>query len=149
MLEIGTFCFYSGEDSYCPDSSNEAECASKDQYFFCKQSKTCILEAKKCDGVVHCIKGEDEAIENCLHLYHQNSNSLTCIEPNRPADDVWIKAIKCNGKTECKNGEDEDPKLCKRYEVSKIFLRNNPMSRIWKTVSLSFSWIVYISIKYA
>ena len=86
------------------------------EYFYCSKSKTCIKYSNKCDGVVHCIKGEDEDVEECKHLFPQSA-TLNCIEPDRPVNDVWIKAIECDGIMECKNKEDEKSNTCEKYNV--------------------------------
>ena len=120
--ELGNECYYNSWKSFnkpnCPNSASKEGCKEKgNNYFYCHLSQTCIDSAKKCDGVVHCIKGEDEDAEICSHLFH-DSATLTCIEPDRPADNVWVKAIMCDGKKECKNGKDEDPEICEKYQVS-------------------------------
>ena len=132
--ELGEDCSNSyepwGRKPNCPNSSTEKECSIKgNDYFYCKNSKTCIKSTTKCDGVVHCIKGEDEALEECKHLFHQSA-TLNCIEPYRPANDVWTKAILCDGITECKNEEDEKPNTCEKYNVCKNSLKNNTTHKL-------------------
>ena len=87
----------------CPNSSNETQC--KDPNFYCNFSKSCIEDSKKCDGIKHCIYGEDESIETCDGTFPESA-TVECVEPNQPFDDIWIKAVRCNGITECKNGEE-------------------------------------------
>ena len=60
-----------------------------------------------CDGVVHCIEGEDEADETCEGLLSfPEEATITCIE-NRLGYDITIKATPCDGFKECRNGFDE------------------------------------------
>ena len=59
-----------------------------------------------CDGVVHCLFGEDETFEQCQKTFPKEA-TITCQE-NR-AYDITIKAIPCNGGIpECRDGSDED-----------------------------------------
>ena len=62
---------------------------------------------KKCDGVVHCIKGEDENFETCKDTYPEEA-TITCIEDRPIGYDIWIKAVPCNGIKECRSREDEE-----------------------------------------
>ena len=108
--------FWSHLAEYCPNSSNESQC--KDPNFYCNISKSCIEDSQKCDGIKHCIFGEDEAIETCDSTFPESA-TVKCVEPNRPLDDIWIKAVHCNGVTECKNGEDE-PEECEGFKLSTV-----------------------------
>ena len=100
---------------YCPNASNEAEC--EEPNFYCNISKSCIEDSKKCDGIKHCIYGEDEEIDTCHNTYPESA-TVKCVEPNRPLDDIWIKAVRCNGVPECKNGADEREEECEGFKVS-------------------------------
>ena len=62
---------------------------------------------KKCDGVVHCIEGEDEADETCkdLDLFPEEA-TIECIE-NRLGYNITIKATPCDGIKECRDESDE------------------------------------------
>ena len=91
--------------------------------FYCQVSKTCIEKNKICDGVVHCIIGEDESLEACEHVFHERfskSARIICLEVNRTSYNFWIKAIPCNGIVECKDGVDEQMWYCKSTEVITI-----------------------------
>ena len=109
----------------CPNSANEEECLNKgDNYFYCHLSKTCIGRDKLCDGIVHCIMGEDETLKNCTDLdddlsetFPPNANEK-CIDPSKPGYNIPILAIRCNGEAECKNSEDESHWYCSKTQVS-------------------------------
>ena len=61
----------------------------------------------KCDGIVHCIEGEDEADETCEGLlYFPEEATIKCIE-DRPGYDITIMATPCDGIKECRDGIDE------------------------------------------
>lgn len=60
---------------------------------------------KKCDGIVHCIEGDDESFEICKNEYPKEA-TIQCIE-NRLGYDIIIKATPCNGVKECRDGSDE------------------------------------------
>ena len=75
------------------------------------------IAAKTCDGVVHCIEGEDEADETCKgQLDFPEEATIVCYE-NRPSLDynITIRAVPCNNITECRDGKDEDG--CKANEL--------------------------------
>ena len=135
IVDLGNECTKSYFGRNCPNTSNKTEC--KEPNFYCYISKTCIDETKKCDGIKHCIRGEDEMIETCHDTYPESA-TVDCIEPNRPANDIWIKAVRCNGVPECKNGEDE-PEECEGFKVSTSYfhfkdtyrkIKNNAQFRV-------------------
>ena len=105
----------------CPNSANEEECSNKgDNYFYCHLSKTCIDRDKLCDGIVHCIRGEDESFERCRNEFSvmfPKSATVQCIDASKPFYNITIKATPCNGLIECTNGEDESW-YCKSTLVS-------------------------------
>ena len=75
------------------------------------------IAAKTCDGVVHCIEGEDEADETCKgQLDFPEEATIICYE-NRPSLDynITIRAVPCNNITECRDGSDENG--CKENEL--------------------------------
>ena len=111
------FSLSSGDESNpnCPNRPNfDSElCEAPD--FYCQTSKTCIKKNNICDGILHCIKGEDESLEACLDVFDERFNKsarVICLEANRTSNDFWIKAIPCNGIVECKNGIDEGWWIC-------------------------------------
>ena len=68
------------------------------------------IAAKTCDGIVHCIEGEDEADETCKgQLDFPEEATIICYE-NRPSldYDITIRAVPCDNITECRDGSDED-----------------------------------------
>ena len=114
--ELGNDCSNSwglitGSKLNCPNSSTKKSCTEKGNgFFYCQISKTCIENIKVCDGVVHCIKGEDEDLDTCKPFFSEmfpKDATVECIEANRTYYDIIIKAIPCNGIMECENGEDE------------------------------------------
>ena len=117
IADLGNDCSESYLPSNCPNTSNETECKERAvSNFYCHITKSCIEDIRKCDGIKDCIHGEDETIETCQNTYPESA-TVDCIESNRPADDIWIKAVRCNGVPECKNGEDE-PEECEGFKVS-------------------------------
>ena len=89
----------------CPNSTNETDC--KGNEFFCDQSKSCVDKAKICDGIVHCIFGEDEGIELCKSTFPETA-TVQCKEIDRGSYDISILATPCNGIRECSDVDDED-----------------------------------------
>ena len=68
---------------------------------------TSILE-KKCDGIFHCLYGEDEHFEECKNVFPKEA-TIQCIENRLPGTiDVTIMAIPCDGILECRDGRDEN-----------------------------------------
>ena len=66
-----------------------------------------IITEKICDGIVHCIFGEDEADETCKDmLSFPEEATIKCFE-NRPGYNITIQAIPCDGIPECKGELDE------------------------------------------
>ena len=67
-----------------------------------------MLVEKKCDGIVHCVYGEDEFLEECEETYPIEA-TITCVE-DRPSLEynITIKAIPCNNIKECRSGIDEE-----------------------------------------
>lgn len=63
---------------------------------------------KVCDGIVHCLYGEDEEDATCENqLKFSEAATVECIE-NRLNYDLKIKAFPCNGIKECRDNSDED-----------------------------------------
>ena len=116
------------DDHYCPNLSR-LDCL-KSGGFYCKISKTCIpkgkqvvnvldyiwnswcwlnfitLSEKICDGVFHCIYGDDEAFEICKDTFPEVA-TIECIENRMPGINVRIMATPCDGIQECRDGRDE------------------------------------------
>ena len=90
-----------------------------------KASKAIVSSLdKKCDGIFHCLYGEDEKFETCKDTYPEEA-TIKCIENRAPGIDLWIKAIPCNGIRECRDGRDEeceDDKLLMYFILSGLFL---------------------------
>ena len=74
-----------------------------------------FLADKKCDGIVHCIEGEDESFETCKDEYPEEA-TIKCIEDRAIGYDIVIMATPCDGVKECRNGSDE------RCEEDKMIL---------------------------
>lgn len=71
------------------------------------------LSEKKCDGIFHCLYGEDETYEECQNHFPEEA-TIECIENRMEGIDLKIKAIACDGISECRSGEDEE---CKPNEI--------------------------------
>ena len=85
----------------CPNSTIEADCKGN-EFFFCKKSKSCLDMAKICDGIVHCIFGEDEAWNLCNSKFtFEDTATRECYQSNRGTYDLFIKATPCSG--ECRD----------------------------------------------
>ena len=103
----GTFGFH----DICPNSTNnETDC--KENQFFCKQSKSCIDQAKKCNGIINCVEGEDEDFDLCQESSKSifpETATISCKEINRTGSyNIGILATPCNGVKECRDGRDEN-----------------------------------------
>ena len=66
-----------------------------------------LFAGKKCDGIVHCIEGEDEALETCRYLYPEEA-TIECNDRPKGHYDIRVMAIPCNGIPECLNDMDEN-----------------------------------------
>ena len=63
---------------------------------------------KTCDGIFHCLYGEDEHFELCKDTF-PNEATIECVENRLPGTiDITIMAIPCNGILECRDGRDEN-----------------------------------------
>ena len=83
----------------CPNSTNETDCKGN-EFFFCKKSKSCLDMAKICDGIVHCIFGEDEAWNLCNSKFtFEETATRECYQSNRGTYDLFIKATPCSGES--------------------------------------------------
>ena len=85
-------------------------------YYHCPKSETCIKREKLCDGIVHCLNGDDEDFELCSSNF-PNGATIECEEANRAEYSILILATPCDNIRECKNGEDED--FCSQLEFIK------------------------------
>ena len=66
------------------------------------------ISDKTCDGIFHCLYGEDEMFEICKDTFPKEA-TIQCIENRLPGTiDVTIMAIPCNGILECRDRSDED-----------------------------------------
>ena len=72
-----------------------------------------MVTGKMCDGIVHCIEGEDETFETCQNTFPKEA-TIKCIEDRANGVDIMIMAIPCDGIKECRNGEDEVCKISGR-----------------------------------
>ena len=90
----------------CYNTASEEDCISMGK-FFCNMSKTCIPLDKKCDGIVHCIEGEDETFETCKHLNPEEA-TIDCNERPKGRYDIKDMAIPCNDIPECADRKDEN-----------------------------------------
>ena len=92
---------------YCPNSNDGASCTNV-QHYFCEKSRTCIEKIKLCDGIFHCLWGEDEQFDICKNTFPEAA-TIKCIEADRPPwINITILAIPCNGERECLDVNDEN-----------------------------------------
>ena len=69
---------------------------------------------KMCDGLFHCIYGEDESLETCRKFYPEEA-TIECIENRLDGINLTIMATPCNGIRECRNGIDEQCEISVVY----------------------------------
>ena len=65
------------------------------------------ISEKTCDGIFHCLYGEDEQFELCKDTFPKEA-TIKCIENRLPGIDVTIMATPCDGIVECRDGSDEN-----------------------------------------
>ena len=84
-----------------------------------------IIPEKTCDGIFHCLYGEDEQFELCQDTFPKEA-TIQCIENRLPGTiDVSIMAIPCDGILECRDGRDEnceEDKMILVVAVAMLFL---------------------------
>ena len=84
-----------------------------------------IISEKKCDGIFHCLYGEDEQFEHCKVTFPKEA-TIECIENRLPGTiDVTIMATPCDGMVECRDGSDEnceEDKLILVISVAMVFI---------------------------
>ena len=67
-----------------------------------------VIPEKTCDGIFHCLYGEDERFEHCKDTFPKEA-TIECIEKRLPGTiEVTIMAIPCDGILECRDGRDEN-----------------------------------------
>ena len=66
------------------------------------------ISGKVCDGIFHCLYGEDEHFELCKDTFPKEA-TIQCVERRLPGTiEVTIMAIPCDGIIECRDGRDEN-----------------------------------------
>ena len=84
-----------------------------------------IISEKTCDGIFHCLYGEDEQFAHCKDTF-PNEATIECIENRLPGTiDVIIMAIPCDGILECRDGRDEnceEDKMILVIAITALFL---------------------------
>ena len=66
-----------------------------------------IISDKTCDGIFHCLYGEDEEFQLCKDTFPKEA-TIECVENRLPGTiDITIMAIPCDGIHECRDGIDE------------------------------------------
>ena len=71
-----------------------------------KNSGFCYFDHQSCDGVANCPNGEDEALENCSHVFPEMA-TFDCLKKDRYNVNITIKSVPCDGIYECLDDEDE------------------------------------------
>ena len=71
-----------------------------------KNSGFCYFDHQSCDGVANCPNGEDEALENCSHVFPEMA-TFDCLKKDRYNVNITIKSVPCDGNYECLDDEDE------------------------------------------
>ena len=67
-----------------------------------------VISDKTCDGIFHCLYGEDEHFELCKDTFPTEA-TIECVENRLPGTiDVTIMATPCDGILECRDGSDEN-----------------------------------------
>ena len=83
------------------------------------------ISEKTCDGIFHCLHGEDEEFELCKDTFPVEA-TIECVENRLPGTiNVTIMAIPCDGIVECRDGRDEncnDDKLILYLVTAVLFL---------------------------
>ena len=84
-----------------------------------------IISEKTCDGIFHCLYGEDEQFELCKDTFPKEA-TIECIENRLPGTiDVTIMGTPCDGIVECRDGRDEkceEDKLILVIAIALLFL---------------------------
>ena len=90
-------------------------------YYYCEVSEKCIEKIKLCDGIIHCLYGEDEgegALNHCKNKFSQIA-SVKCIKYESGGYNFWMYSIPCSN--QCKNGDDAYW-YCNIFLVSKYII---------------------------
>ena len=84
-----------------------------------------MIPEKTCDGIFHCLYGEDEQFELCKDTFPKEA-TIKCTENRLPGTiDVTIMATPCDGILECRDGSDENcegDKIILVINVAVLFL---------------------------
>ena len=74
-----------------------------------KSNGKCLYKSLFCDGVDHCINGEDEGEKICTKEFCRRIDKFKC---SHNVDKCLPEYRICNGNNDCPNGEDKDEKIC-------------------------------------
>ena len=126
---------------------------TKEKFFNCSRSNTCIHPDLECDGHPQCLDNEDEDYEMCWKKYFEKKlvkpfASLKCNSKMYPK--IFTIATACNGIPECLDDLDEDN--CNTGSVTRPIL----MAAIFSVLGLFFGlkilhyidYIEYLNTKY-
>ena len=105
----------------CPNTATSEKDCSGGEKFFCQESKSCIDLTQTCDGIVHCIRAEDEDWDLCKSKFKfDETATIECNQTKRGSYDLLIKGIPCSG--ECKNETCEQDKKVLKNAIGFSFL---------------------------
>ena len=108
----------------CDNPGVNCSACTDPSYFQCPQSKQCVHPQLRCDGHPQCLFGEDEDLDECWKIYHEDKvimpyATFRCKSIMYPTMEIY--AIACDDFPECDDYTDE--KFCSdEYVSSTLFI---------------------------